>query len=157
MKPSKIEIPGRTENGELIFNGHQLNRRKQWLNDSQQSNVIETLERERKVQTKPQRGYIFAGIIDTVKDALDDRGEDVGDTGAPWTKDQIKDCLYFQYHVKHGGTWETRATMKRLSTPMTQEETSEFITFSLQWLAGDPWRIFCADPRPRTNGDVQAE
>ena len=150
-KLSKIAIPGRTENSELLFNSHQLARRKQWLSDSQQSNVIETLERERKVQTKPQRGYIFAGIIDTVKATLDDRGEDVGDTGAPWTEDQIRNVLYFQYHVKHGGTWENRATMKRLSTPMTQEETSEFIDSCLHWLATCKWRIFVPDPRPRTS------
>jgi len=88
-------------------------------------------------------GYIFAGIINHVKAELDDRGYDVGETGAPWTKDQIRAVLYHQYHVKTGST-------KTLSDPeMDMAEVSAFIDSCLQWLAGNPWRIFVPDPRPK--------
>jgi len=148
-KPSKIELPGRTENGELLFNDHQLPRYTQWLIDSQQSNVIVTLERERKPKSPNQLGYIFGGIIDYTKRVLDERGEDV--MGGPIHKDQIKTALYFQHHAKKGGTWANFHTYKTLSVHDDMAETSEFIDSCLHWLATCKWRIFVPDPRPRTS------
>lgn len=152
MTTSKIEIPGRTKNGELLLNHHQQQRRTQWLNSMKESNVIETLEKERKPKSPSQLGYIFAGIIDHVKRVLDERGEDIH--GAPITKDQIKKVLYFQHHVKNGGTKEDFHTYKTLSVHDDMAKTSEFIDFSLHWLAAGIWRIFVPDPRPTRSDNV---
>lgn len=146
MTTSKIEMPGRTKNGELLLNHHQQQRRTQWLNSMKESNVIETLEKERKPKSPSQLGYIFGCIIDHTKRVLDERGEDVH--GAPYTKDQIKTVLYFQHHVKHGGTKENFNTYKTLSKHDDMATTSEFIDACLHWLAAGEWRIYVPDPRP---------
>jgi len=146
-RPSKIEIPGRVENGKLVLDPYQNQRRKLWLNDMKQSDVIEILKRRRKPKTPNQLGYIFAGIIDTVKRTLDERGEDVN--GAPYTEEQIKKVLYFQHHVKNGGNWDNFSQYQSLSQHDDRHATSEFIDFSLQWLAGPPWYVAIPDARPR--------
>ena len=87
-------------------------------------------------------------IISHTKQTLDERGEDV--MGAPYTEDQIKKVLYFQHHVKNGGTWEDFHKYKTLSKHDDMEKTSEFIDSCLHWLAASKWRVIVPDPRPRT-------
>jgi len=151
---TSIKIPGRTENGELLLNAHQQERRNQWLNDMKQSNVTETLEKERKPKSLNQLGYIFGCIIDTVKRSLDDRGEDV--MGSPYTEEQIKKVLYFQHHVKHGGSKEDFHKYKTLSEHDDMAKTSDFIDSCLHWLASGPWRIFVPLPEQRPWTDNSA-
>lgn len=135
----KLTFVGHVKDGILIFPQAQLELREKFLNSSPTFAVIETLDVPKKNKSQAQLGAIFGLIIETVKRALDDRGWDI--CGSDWTREQIKQVLYHQYHVKTGS--------EKTLSKMDMAETSEFITSSLQWLAVSPWYIFVPDPRPQ--------
>lgn len=139
----KLVLVGSAVNGNLILPPSQLELRRLWLNSTQTFSLIETLDVPKKPKSQQQLGAIFGLIIETVKRSLDDRGWDI--CGSPWTREQIRACLYHQYHVKFN-------TAKTLSK-MEMAEVSEFIDSCYQWCAGSPWfiPIPLADPNWREN------
>ncbi len=116
---------------------HEL--RNRWLNASGQFDCTVTYAKVSKPKSGKQLGAIFGLIVATVKQELDDRGWDI--CGAAWTEEQIKMCLYHQYHLKY----DTKKTLR----DMDMAETSQFIDSCYHWSAGPPWHVAIPDPRPR--------
>ena len=134
----KLTLIGQVIRGTLILPSEQMTLREQWMTASQPFPVIEILDVPKRPKSQQQLGAIFCLLIESVKRDLDDRGWDI--CGSPWTREQIRACLYHQYHVKY-------STTKTLSK-MDMAETSEFMDSCWQWCAGSPWYIAIPLPRP---------